>query len=70
MSNSYDTDMLNQLVDISASEKRFQTSIIVKQDPGKAGILSILAKVEEETIPSPQRQAPQTVRPTTPQGGY
>ena len=51
-------------MDVSASTRKFQQSIVVKQDPNKAGILSFLATVEEETQQQPQRQDPQTLRPS------
>jgi len=66
----YDTDMGDQSIDISASTRKFQTSIIVEQDPDKSGILSFLENVEKEIPPPPTSQAPQTVRPSAPQGGY
>ena len=66
----YDTDFTNQPVDISASTRKFQTSIIIKQDVNKSGILSFLEIVEEE-VPAPTaKRAPQTMRPSSQQGGY
>jgi len=67
--NQYDTDFDNQLIDVSASTRKFQTSVIVKQDPNKSGILSFLESVETEVPAPPTRQAPQTMRPRS-QGGY
>jgi hypothetical protein len=66
----YDTDMGDQTIDISASTRKFQTSIIVQQDSSKSGIISFLENVEQEQAPPPTRQAPQTVRPRRQQGGY
>jgi hypothetical protein len=61
----YETDMGSQSIDVSASERKFQTSIIIKQDANKSGIISFLKKVEQETPLSPTSQSPQTVRVTT-----
>ncbi len=68
--NLYDTDMGDRSVDVSASTRKFQTSIIVKQDKNKSGVLSFLAQHEETTPQPPTRTAPQTVRPSRRQGGY
>ncbi len=62
--SQYETDFLNQTVDVSASTRKFQTSVIVTQDANKDGILSFLESVEEENAPPPTRQAPQTMRPS------
>lgn len=67
--NQYETDFDNQLIDVSAATRKFQTSVIVKQDPNKSGILSFLESVEAEVPAPPTRQAPQTMRPRK-QGGY
>jgi len=67
--NYFDTEVGSQTIDVSASTRKFQTSIIVKQDEGKSGILSFLQKVEEATPQVPTRTAPQTMRPST-QGNY
>ena len=67
--NFFDTEVGSQTIDVSASTRKFQTSIIVKQDEGKSGILSFLQKVEEATPKPPTRTAQQTIRPST-QGGY
>tara|TARA_B100001113_G_scaffold330057_1_gene305377 strand:+ start:179 stop:418 length:240 start_codon:yes stop_codon:yes gene_type:complete len=53
MSSQYITDMGDQSIDISATERKFQTSIIVKQDPNKSGILSFLEQVEREVPGAP-----------------
>ena len=66
----YDTDMGEQTIDVSASTRKFQTSVIIQQDPSKNGILSFLEAVEQETPSPPTRQAPQTMRPRRQQGGY
>jgi len=65
----FETDGFDEELDVSASTRKFQTSIIVKQDPNKSGILSLLEKVEEQEPQPPVRQPPQTMRPRR-QGGY
>ena len=65
----YDTNIPTQEIDVSASTRKFQTSIIVTQDPQKSGILSFLKEVEEVIAPTPTQPAPQTMRPTS-GGGY
>ncbi len=67
--NFFDTEVGSQTIDVSASTRKFQTSIIVKQDEGKSGILSFLQKVEEATPQAPTQTQPQTMRPST-QGEY
>ena len=69
ISTLYDTDMGTQNIDVSAATRKFQTSIIVTQDPEKNGILSFLAEAEQETQSPPTRQAPQTMRPSGVTGG-
>ena len=64
-----DTDMGEQTIDVSASTRKFQTSIIVKQDPNKGGILTFLQGFEEQSPPPPRRREPQTIRPRR-QGAY
>ncbi len=61
--SQYDTDFLNQPIDVSASTRKFQTSVIVKQDVNKNGILSFLEGTEKEVPSPPTRQAPQAMRP-------
>ena len=57
-------------IDISASQRKFQNSVIIAQDPRKSGILSFLQQVEEVTPSTPTRPSPQTVRTTRRTGGY
>jgi len=65
----FDTNVGTQMIDVSASTRKFQTSIVVKQDKNKSGILSFLETVQETIPQAPTRQAPQTIRPRS-QGGY
>lgn len=46
--NYFDTDVGSQTIDVSAGTRKFQTSIIVKQDEGKSGILSFLEKLKKQ----------------------
>ncbi len=55
ISTLYEIDMGDQRIDVSAATRKFQTSIIVKQDPEKNGILSFLTTVEQETSNQPNQ---------------
>ena len=66
--DSYETNMGEQMIDLGASNRKFQTSIVVQQDPNKNGVLSFLKKMEETRPLPPQRQAPQTIRPLSDNG--
>ena len=66
----YDNDMGDQSLDVSASKRKFQTSIIIKQDTNKSGILSFLENIEEQSPGLPVRKNPQTqIKPKRP-GSY
>ena len=65
----FETNVGTQNIDVSASTRKFQTSVIVKQDANKSGILSFLQKVEQSNPQTPTQTSPQTMRPTT-QGNY
>jgi len=65
----FETEGFDEQLDVSAATRKFQTSIVVQQDPNKAGILSVLEKVEEQVPEPPRRREPQTIRPRR-QGGY
>ena len=64
----YDTNIPTQEIDVSSSTRKFQTSIIVTQDPRKSGMLSFLEDLEEIVPSTPTRPSPQTVRPTRREG--
>ena len=64
----YETNVPKQSIDISASTRKFQTSIIITQDPNKSGILSFLENIEETTAQPQTRTAPQTMRPSRREG--
>ena len=67
--NYFDSNVGTQTIDVSASTRKFQTSVIVKQDENKSGILSFLEKVEATTPQTPTQTTRQTMRPST-QGDY
>jgi hypothetical protein len=67
--NYFETNVGTQNIDVSASTRKFQTSLVIKQDRNKSGILSFLKKVEQSNPAIPTQTAPQTMRPTT-QGNY
>ena len=61
-------------IDISASQRKFQTSVIIEQDPNKDGVLSFLegppiSQTQETTTPA-QSTTTQTTRPSSGTGGY
>ena len=60
----FDTEVGEQSMDVSASTRKFQQSIIVVQDPNKAGALASLREAEESTTQQPQASAAQTQTPT------
>lgn len=69
MSEFYDTEGFDESMDVSARNRKFQTSIIIKQDQQKSGILSFLEEAEETVGTPPTSQGP-TIKPSAPQGGY
>ena len=67
----YELDMGDQSIDVSATKRKFQTSVIVTQDPAKSGILSILRVIPPQETPTTQTSpTPQTATPSEPAGGY
>ena len=64
----YDTNVPNNNINVSSTNREFQTSIIIKQDPRKSGILSFLRDLEEVETPLPTRPSPQTIRPSRREG--
>jgi len=70
----YKKSIFGDILEIGRVDRRYQTSIVISQDPSKSGILSFLKQVEEVSSPPPRRPAPQTVRPrrsgATSGGGY
>ena len=70
MSLEYVTDMGDQTIDVSANTRKFQTSLVIKQDLNKSGILSVLRKVEQDSPPPLTRDEPVTLTPSAPSSGY
>ena len=64
----YDTNIPDQTIDVSASTRKFQRSIIITQDARKNGILSFLQSIETVEPPPLARATPQTVRPRRSEG--
>ena len=58
----YNIDVGQQVMDVSASTRKFQQSIIITQDPNKSGILSFLNEAEAERQSQPQSEGPQSQR--------
>jgi len=69
MSNFYDTDGFDEPMDVSANNRKFQTSIVIKQDQGKSGILFLLEESEAAQAAQTSSQGP-TISPSAPTGGY
>ena len=50
-------------LNVSSTKRKFQSSVIVKQDPSKSGILKFLVEYEE-SLPVSERIEPQTQKPS------
>jgi len=70
MSRFYDDSGFDATIDVSASTRKFQQSIIIKQDPNKAGILTFLSESEPSTTTPPPADNNPRIRPQRRQGGY
>ena len=68
--NFYDNQGFDQSMDVSASTRKFQQSIVIKQDPNKSGILFFLSQAEQEMQRQPQQRSTNTIRPSYDEGGY
>ncbi len=66
----YTTELGEQSIDVSASKRKFQTSIILKQDKNKSGILSFLEKVRQEQDLPNNESAQLAAQTMTPSQGY
>jgi hypothetical protein len=64
----FDNEGYEQELSIEASKRKFQTSIILKQDPQKSGVLSFLEKVEPSSPEPLATLPPKTMRPSIRQG--
>lgn len=65
-----ENDIGEQTMDLSASSRKFQQSVIVKQDPNKSGIISFLKVVKEETPSQPERREAATILVSNEAGTY
>ena len=66
----FTTEVPERTIDISVSEERIQTSLIIKQDPSKSGILGFLETIADAQPDVPESIETDTFRPTTAPGGY
>lgn len=66
----YDTNMGDISLDVSPSNRMFQNSVIVTQDPAKEGVLSLLIDRPQGLPSLLTPQSTGTMRPTQRQGGY
>ena len=64
------TEVPERTIDISVSEERIQTSLIINQDPAKSGILGFLETIAAAQPELPERTEMATFRPSTAPGGY
>ena len=60
--NFFESDGFSEGLNVSSTTRKFQTSVIVKQDSNKSGILKFLAEYEE-SLPVAERRKPETQRP-------
>ena len=67
MQDFYEIEGFDDSLDVSAANRKFQTSIVVKQDPSKSGILNFLSEAEQATVSQPTTTQPSTIRVS---GGY
>lgn len=66
----YETNVPSAAIDVSISTRIFQTSIIIKQDPQKSGILSFLQVLDDSRNPPAATSQAPTIRPSRQTGGY
>ncbi len=59
--NYFENNVGTQTIDVSATTRKFQTSVIVEQDENKSGILSFLQKAEDSSPQVPTQTQPQTI---------
>lgn len=70
MQDFYDTEGFEELTNVSINNRMFQSSIVIKQDPNKSGILSFLRKVEDQQTSQSESQQGSSIRPSDSPGGY
>jgi len=66
----FETQVPPRTIDVSDPEERTQTSLIIKQDPSKSGVLRFLEAISESQPELPERTETSTFRPSTAPGGY
>jgi len=66
----FETEGFTAEMDVSASTRKFQTSVIIKQDPNKSGILTFLSQLEQETDQQSAMRSEPTLKPQRRQDGY
>lgn len=67
MSNFYEDTGFSGGMDTSASMRKFQVSLIIKQDQSRYGLLSLLSKTE---ISQPSQTSGGNITPSRQTGGY
>ena len=73
VSDLIQTEFQSNVINLDSSKRAFQRSIVIRQDPNKSGILSLLENdiVESASSPPSQQSAQgQTIRPSQNSGGY
>ena len=69
LETNFESDVLN----IESNNRKFQRSIIIRQDRNKSGIISLLENdiiTDAPTVSTQPTSQGQTLRPTAPEGGY
>ncbi len=57
-------------IDVSSTNRQFQTSHIIKQNESRSGILNYLKSMKTDESEQPTSTPAQTNRPSRPSGGY
>ena len=70
MQDFYDTEGFEELTNVSINNRMFQSSIVIKQDPNKSGILSFFFNVEDQQTSQSESQQGSSIRPSDSSGGY
>lgn len=65
-----DQSFPNSEIDVSSANRKFQTSLIIKQNESRSGILNYLKSMRADESQQPTSSPTQTSRPSTPTGGY
>lgn len=59
----YDVEGFEESLSVDSTDRKFQTSIIIKQDTSKSGILSFLQEIQQSSQQLPS-SGNQTIRPS------